>query len=441
MHYDRARFNVWVCHRRFGKTVACVNELIDSAVRFDPASAPRLDIDEAGMEQPGRFAYIAPTYKQAKLIAWDYAKAYTRSLPGRKVNESELWVEIGNGSRIRLFGAEEPDTIRGAYLDGVAFDEYAFMNPAVFTSVVRPMLADRKGWAIFMSTVAGKNHFYRMYEAADGRRNWTRVLHRASQTNYVDPEELAESAEDMTEEEYAREYECDFNAPVPGAYFAKLLRDADDQGRITDVPWTPDLPVHTAWDVGFSDDTAIWFYQVVKMRLHVIDYYASNGEGIGHYINELHRKPYTYGRHLGPHDLMPKTMASGGRSLWEQAKSLGLTFHIAPQLGVNDGINAVRRVLPRMWFDAEKCADGLDALRLYRRERDEDKDGPKPSERAFKDNPLHDWTSHAADAMRYLAVGYTEQRPDEFPGPPRAVPTWNEAAAMIDRGSRRREWA
>lgn len=419
------RFNVWACHRRFGKSVFEVGRCIESAL-----SCP--------MPEP-RVAYVAPYYKQAKRIAWDYAKRFGRQIPGSKFNESELRVDFVNGGRLTLYGADNPDSIRGIYLDHAALDEYAFMNPSVWSSVIRPMLTDRKGSADFCSSVFGKNHFHDMKEMARKRMEagdpeWFYAIRPASMTGIIDPAELAKARADLSEEEYLREFECDFDAPVPGAYYAALLRQAEEDGRITDVPWIPDIPVHTAWDIGFSDDTAIWFYQVVRSRIHLIDYYAASGEGIGHYVNVLHRKPYTYGRHNGPHDLVPQTMASNGRSVWEQAKSLGITFRIAPSLGVNDGINAVRRILPRCWWDKTKCEAGLDALRLYRREWDDGK-------QSYKDKPLHDWTSHPADSMRYLAVSYVEDREDEFPGPPRAVPTWNEAAAMIDRGARRREWA
>lgn len=419
------RFSVLVCHRRFGKTVLMLLVLLSKALD-NRKTAPR-------------YAYIAPYRVQAKEVAWDYLKRFAGAIPGAEFNEGELRCDLPNGARIQLYGADNPDRMRGLYLDGAVFDEYAQINPSTWTEIVRPMLADRKGWAAFIGTVAGRDAFFRLFEhakgqMADGNPDWFAALYRASKTGIVDEAELIDAQALMTEDEYAREFECDFDAAVPGTFYAQALREAEDAGRIGVVPWEPDRPVHTAWDIGFSDDTAIWFYQQVGRALHVIDFYASNGEGIGHYVNELQRKPYTYGKHFGPHDLRPKTMASGGRSLWEQANSLGFRFHIVPELSVNDGINAVRRIMPRVWFDAEKCAAGLDALRLYRREWDDDK-------KAFKDKPLHDWTSHAADAMRYLAVGYTEQRPDEFPGQPRAVPTWNEAAAMIDRGSRQREWA
>ena len=393
-HRRDERWAVLVCHRRAGKTVACVAELVLSAL--------------VCTKQDGRYAYVCPQFNQAKDVAWIYIKRLTADIPGIQYNESELRADLPNGARIRLYGADNPDRLRGLYLDGVILDEFADMRSSVWGEVVRPMLADRKGWAVFIGTPKGHNEFYDAYQDALTRKDWFTLMLKASNSGLIDDEELMDAKRGMTDDQFAQEFECSFEAAIAGAYYSKDIVGE----QITDVPYDPAIPVYTAWDIGYSDDTAIWFYQVTRGEIHVIDFYAANGYGVEHYASVLDGKGYNYAR-LGskpflwlPHDARAKTFASGGKSSQEQFNALGYTSRITPELSLQDGIQATRMALPRMWFDREKCRDGIEALKLYRREWDSDK-------KVFRDKPLHDWTSHAADAARYMSISWRELKPEE----------------------------
>ncbi len=381
------RFNVIVCHRRFGKSVLGVNHLIRAAAR---TAHPR-----------PRFAYLAPYYKQAKSVAWDYLKHFTQPIPGVRQNESELRVDLPNGARLSLLGADNPDALRGIYLDGVVLDEFGQMAPRVFSEIVRPALADREGFAIFIGTPKGRNGFYQLYERAKSDRRWFTALYKASETGILSADELADARAVMTPDEYAQEFECSFQAAVAGAYYAALVEQAEEQGRIGNVPWDPRLPVHTAWDLGIDDATAIWFCQQQGPEIRLVDYYESSGVGLDHYARVLQEKRYVYGDHILPQDAQVRELGTG-RSRIETLASLGIAARPGRGFAVEDGINAVRLMLPRCWFDGTRCARGLDALRQYRRDFDE-------KLQSFRARPVHDWASHAADAFRYLAVGLRER--------------------------------
>ena len=388
IHRELKRFSVLVCHRRFGKTVLCINELIDRALNNDK-SRPR-------------YAYVAPLYRQAKQVAWDYLKHYARPLPGVKMNESELRVDLPGDRRIQLYGADNPDALRGIYLDGVVLDEYAQMSPRVWSEVLRPALTDRGGWAIFIGTPRGRNAFWRLYEHARAEPGWYAARHRAGETGVIPAAELEAARRDMSEDEYAQEFECSFEASLPGTYYAKALAEAEAQGRIANAPWDPAVPVHTAWDLGIGDSTCIWFIQQVGRELHWIDFHEASGVGLDHYAKTLREKPYVYGEHLLPHDARARELGSG-RTRVETRAALGIPVRVVPRQAVEDGINAVRNLLPQSWFDADRCARGLEALRNYRREWD-DRLG------VFHPAPLHDWASHAADAARTAAMGLRPAR-------------------------------
>ena len=389
MHKELKRWNVLVMHRRFGKTVWAVNQLIKTTLTC-PLPRPRT-------------AFVAPTFAQAKRIAWDYVKFYAGVIPGVQFNETELRADFPNGGRIMLLSAENPDALRGIYLDECVFDEFGMQNPRVWGEVVRPALSDRQGSACFLGTPAGHNHFFDLLETAksqlaEGSSDWYYKICKASDTGIVRPEELEAAQAQMTPEQYEQEYECSFTAAIIGAYYGKLLSDADDNGRVTRVPYDPAYPVHTAWDLGINDSTAIWFAQVFRGgAVNVIDYYESSGVGLDHYADVLNRKDYTYGDHLAPHDIEVRELGSG-KSRWETAYSLGLRFRVIPKMKVADGINAARMLIPKCYFDRDKCGEGLEMLRQYRQEWDEKR-------KSFRDHPRHDYTSHAADAFRYLAVG------------------------------------
>ena len=385
---DRARFSALVCHRRFGKTVLAVNHLIKAALA---CTKPR-----------PRFGYIAPTYAQGKAIAWDYFQHYSAPIPGVAINQSELRIDYPNGGQVRIYGGDNPDSLRGLYFDGVVLDEYGLHRPAVFTEVIAPALSDRGGWALFIGTPNGKNQFYDVVQKAkalqaDGDPHWHYAAYKVTDTGYVNAAELAHARAAMTEDEYAQEYLCSFEASVRGAYYAKEMAAAENEGRITTVPIDPILPVHTDWDLGIGDSMAIWFSQSLRSgEVRLIDYYEDSGEGFPHYIRVLREKGYTYGTHWAPHDIKVRELTSG-RSRLEVAASLGLRFELVPQGAFDDGIHAVRMLLPVCWFDRARCQVGIEALRHYRKQLNTVLNEYKPTE-------VHDWASHGAAAFRYLAV-------------------------------------
>jgi hypothetical protein len=377
------RFGAVVCHRRFGKTVLALNHLQVAAL-------------ECQLQRP-RFGFLAPTYTQAKSIAFDYLTHYADPIPGCKVSVSELSVTYPNGGQVRLYGADNPDSLRGLYFDGVVLDEYGLMPPKVFSEVLRPALSDRQGWALFLGTPAGKNQFYEVIQQAKDDPTWFYALHRASETQIIAADELLAAKKDMTADEYAQEYECSFEASIKGAIYSGELDRARASGQITRVSVDPVLPVDTDWDLGVGDATTIWFSQSLRSgEIRLIDYYESSGEGLPHYAQVLKDKGYTYGTHWAPHDIQVRELASG-RSRLEAAASLGIRFQVAPNVALEDGIHAARMLFPRCWFDADKCKAGLEALQHYRRDYN-----TRLNE--FKAVPVHDWSSHGADAFRYLAT-------------------------------------
>lgn len=390
-YHERAqRWAIVVAHRRCGKTVATINDVIKRAV-------------ECLLPEP-RYAYVAPTYAQAKDVAWSYLKRFAEPLI-REVNETELRVELINGARIRLYGADNPDRLRGIYLDGVVLDEYADMKPTVWGEVIRPVLSDRKGWATFIGTPKGRTGLWDIWEEARKEpERWFRLMLKASETHILADAELADARRTMTPEQYEQEYECSFEAAVIGAYYGRLMAAAEADKRITGVPYDPSALVYTSWDLGVRDATSIWFAQVIGREIHLIDFYENSGAELGHYVREVMARPYVYARHIVPHDAQAKELGTGMTRLevLEKLFGHGAPLTVATMHRVEDGINAVRMKLPMMWFDAKKCEKGIDALKLYRAEWDENR-------RALKPNPVHDWTSHAADSLRYLCMSIDHQ--------------------------------
>lgn len=389
LHRRKTRWAVVVAHRRAGKTVACINELIKAAVTFQGES--------------GRFAYVAPFYKQAKSVAWDYLKRFAAPIPNITINESELRIDFPNGARIQLFGADKADGLRGLYFDGLVADEYGDWKPSVWEYIIRPALADRQGWAIIIGTPKGRNEFYQRVKRAESDAEWTLVIVKASTSGILRPSEMLALQTEMSEDAWRQEMECDFDAAVPGAIYGREMYMAEQDGRITEVEYQPSVPVFTAWDLGYSDDTAIWFYQVIKGEVHLLEYYGASGLSMDDYMEVVTSRPYHYAMHWLPHDARAKTLASGGKSIEEMArKALGSgKIRIVPMLSVMDGIQAARSMLPRCWFDREKCEHGIDALKAYQREWNEDT-------KAFRQTPRHDWSSHASDGFRMLAIAWRE---------------------------------
>jgi phage terminase large subunit len=396
--HDRTqRWAVIVAHRRCGKTVSCLNDMIFRALIEG--------------KEDGRYAYVAPYYSQAKNVAWDYLLRFSKPVMA-KANQSELWVELINGARIRLFGADNADSLRGLYLDGIVLDEYADMRPRIWGEIIRPLLADRNGlngfktWAVFIGTPKGHNAFFDIYNNATKDPDWYVKVLRASQTGLLPQAELDDAKKVMSEDQYLQEMECDFESAILGAYFGKEMRQLTDQGRIRDIEYDPMFPVHTAWDLGYSDDTAIWWFQVVHGEIRMLDYHSSNGQPVAFYAGIIasreKERGYIYGTHYLPHDARAKTLASNKSIIEQLSDKIPLKcLKIVPSLSLQDGIQATRLALTRAWFD-HKCEDGIECLRQYQREYDEDK-------KVFRDKPRHDWTSHGADAFRMLSIAWKEE--------------------------------
>lgn len=390
------RFGVLVCHRRFGKTVLGVNVNQQTALMTEK---PR-----------PRTAYIGPTYRQGKATAFDYMQFYARPIPNVKTNQSELRIDYPNEGQARIYGADNPDALRGIYLDRAVLDEFGLHPAKTFSEVIGPTLVDRGGSALFLGTPNGKNQFFEIAQhakqrEAQGDPEWFFREYKASQTGLLDAAYLEQAKQLMTADEYAQEFECSFEAAVKGAIFARELEQARTENRITRVPYEPALPVDTTWDLGFGgkgDSTAIWFTQSLRTHeLRVIDYYEAQGEGLPHYAQVLQSKRYAYGQHWAPHDIIVKE--STGKTRIETASQLGITFQIVPNVSIEDGIHAARMIFPKCWFDQEKCAKGLEAMQHYRRDYNQ-------TLNEFKAMPVHDWASHGADAFRYLGVRH--QPPD-----------------------------
>jgi hypothetical protein len=381
VHESEGRWKVIVCHRRAGKTVSALNHL-----QRDALQTPN-----------SRFAYIAPTYRQAKNVAWDLIKFYARPIPDVSFNEAELRVDYPNGARITLYGADNPDALRGIGLWGVVFDEYSQQPSNIFSEIIRPALADHEGYAIWIGTPKGKNDFYHLFEHAKQTENWLAILKTVDDTGEIPESELQDARCTMTEDEYQQEFYCSFEAAIQGAYYSKELARAREEKRITNVPYQENALVHTWWDLGVGDSTSIGFFQQIGTGWAMIDYYEASGEGLSHYVQVLKEKKYIYGEHYAPHDIQVRNLGETAESRLEIAKKLGINFRITPKLSLEDGINAARLRFSTLWIDEDKCGQFVNAISLYRKEWNN-----KMGE--FKSHPLHDWTSHAADMFRYWAV-------------------------------------
>ena len=381
---DSKRFGVVVAHRRMGKTVSAINHLIKDAL-LNQKEAPR-------------YAYIAPTYGQAKRVAWDYLVKYAEPLGGTS-NISELRVDFW-GRRIQLFGSDNPETLRGQYFDGVILDEIGDQNPKIWTDIVRPALADRKGWCLFIGTPKGHNHFKELRDRAEKEDGWGLLEFKASETGVVDDTELKAAKNEMGEDKYRQEFECSFDAAVEGSYYGQILNELEEKKHMQEIPREELSRTFTAWDLGMGDSTSIWVAQLVGTEVRLIDYYENHGVGLDHYVKWIKDNDYSKAEHILPHDVRVRELGTG-KSRLEMLEESGLEVKIAPRMGLDDGIQAVRRLLPRCWFNVPKVQTGLNCLRNYRRDYDEKR-------KIFYERPLHDWSSHGSDSFRYLALGLDE---------------------------------
>lgn len=395
---------VCVWHRRAGKDLFAINTIV-----------PKM------FERVGTYWHMLPTYKQGRNIVWNgftkESKAFLSHFPDELVaskNATEMRITTKNGSIYQVVGTDNINSLVGTNPVGVVFSEYSLHDPAAW-DLIRPILAENGGWALFIYTARGKNHGYKLLEMAKKNKKWfQQVLVAGSGPNatkrpdgspvisdeVIEEERLSLMPEEMIEQEFY----CSFEAPLIGAYYGQQMMFLDKQNpkRIGNVPYDPRLPVNTWWDLGMDDSTSIWFAQEYGMEMRLIDYYENSGEGLAHYAKTMKDRGYVYGIHVAPHDINVRELGTG-KSRFEVAQDLGIKFRVAKKHTVEDGIEAVRGILPTCWFDETKCERGIAALREYRKDWDEEK-------KVFRSTPLHNWASHGADAFRIGAYGKKERR-------------------------------
>ena len=384
-HNRKQRWAVLNTHRRAGKTVSVVNDIIIGALECQ--------------EHRPQFAYIGPTYTQAKRIAWQFLKDYAEEHLARPPQEAELKVTLKNDATILVLGADNADAIRGMYLDGAIMDEYAMYRPSVFSTIVRPALSDRHGWGVFASTPKGKNLFYEKYRDAKKFPNEYALIElKASTSGIIHPEELAELRRDMDAEEFAQEYECSFDAAMKGAIYADQINLMFHEQRVA-CEIDPNLPVHCAFDLGFTDATVIVWFQVDRQgRVRVVGCEAYSGQEIFFYIDRIHQfgQQFEVGDVWLPHDARAKNLQTG-KSVVEQFLHNGIYPKIVPNHKIRDRIAATRKEFSRIWINESTTGDLLEALKAYYREWDD-------NTMMFSDRPVHDWASHYADAFGYMCM-------------------------------------
>lgn len=393
--YRRA---VLLWHRRSGKDKTLINFVAKKA-----------------MERVGSYYYFFPTYTQGNKILWSGMDRdgfkFTDHIPKslrRRTDNGKMLVELLNGSIIQVIGTDNIDSVVGTNPVGCVFSEYALQDPRAW-DFVRPILAENGGWAVFNFTPRGRNHGFELVELAKSDpEHWYLNILTVNDTHAISDEVLRQEREEIVKKDgndalYQQEYLCSFDAPIQGAYYATQLLKAHEEKRIGSVPHEPSIPVTTYWDLGVGDSTTIWFAQATGQEIRLIDYYESSGEGLAHYVQTLQQRGYVYGDHYAPHDIEVRELGTG-KSRLEVARELGVNFRIAPKLSVEDGIDAARNILNRCWFDQDKCARGLDALKSYHKEYDD-------KNKTYKDRPKHDWASHGADAFRYFAVSHRKEQP------------------------------
>lgn len=398
-HERTQRWAVLVVHRRGGKTVAGINELIKGALTC-PNRAPR-------------FAYLAPFRQQAKTVAWDYLKHFSAPVPGGKVSEGELYREFPNGGRVTLFGADNYEALRGIYLDGVVVDEPADMSREVWTDILRPALSDRRGWGVWIGTPKGRNAFYRLYDAACSDPDWYTLNLPASVSKILPQEELTSALKAMGPESYAREYECSFNAAVPGSIYGDLIAGLRQKSQIQDFPHNVDYPLMTFWDVGDSDYTCINLVQFEGRHINLLNYHSATGQGPGHYADQCRKWEAQYGvsiaQHYLPHDAENITHGSSWK---KELSDAGLrNIRIVPRTpDIWLGIHELRALLPRFYIHKTECAkaqgdarepipSALDCLEFYHKKEVEEGG-------TLTDKPVHDEFSHGADSLRTFAEAH-----------------------------------
>lgn len=347
--------------------------------------------------------YIFPTFAQAKRVIWD---SVTNSgdrildyIPEELIfskNSQEMKIRFVNGSLLQLVGSDNINSLMGTNPYGVVFSEYSLQDPRAY-SFIRPILAANDGWALFISTPRGRaNHLYSLYEVAQNDPAWKCIKLTLDDTRHISDDRMDQERKEMSEDMIQQEYYCSFDAGIQGSYYARYIDRMRLEKRICSVVWENGFPVHTAWDIGVRDSTTIIFFQNIGQMVHIIDCYENQKVGLEHYVKILNEKPYSYGKHIAPHDIQVKEFGTGMTRL-EKARQLGIRFSVAPSISVMDGIESVRSCLGKVVIDENKCVSLIRSLEQYRQEYD-------AKNKVYRPNPLHDFSSHWCDAMRYLAI-------------------------------------
>lgn len=399
------RRGVAVWHRRSGKDKTALN----------------LQIKEM-LKRVGVYYYFFPTFTEGKRIMWDGigadGKPYLHHFPDEIIaakNETEMQIRTGNGSLFQIIGTDKFNRVRGPNPIGCVFSEYSNQDPRAW-DVIRPILTENNGWAIFLYTPRGKNHGWHLYDMAKHNDLWFASLLTVHDTRRADgtPVISAQAIEEehkagMAEDMIQQEFYCSFEGGIVGAYYAELINDARKAERIRSVPYDPATPVHTGWDLGMDDMNAIWFFQVVGPWINIIDYFEDSGKGLSYYMSILADKKeelgYRYGEYYFPHDIEVRDLSQEGdrtrKEYLEQEWNIKITT--VPRIKTQgEGIQAVRSMLPKAYFDELRCERGVNALENYRREWDD-------KNKTYRNYPLHDWASHGAKAMESVAIGLQRQ--------------------------------
>lgn len=396
MNIEKKKRAILVWHRRSGKDKTLINFVVQKM-----------------MERVGSYYYFFPTYQQGRKILWEgvdrsgfkFLEHFPKEMLKKKPNDTEMKIDSANGSIFRIVGTDNIDSVVGTNPVGCVFSEYSLQDPMAW-DYMRPILAENGGWAVFNFTPRGENHGYQLLEMAKDDPAWFTQVLTVDDTGAISRDVLEQErreiiAKDGNDALYQQEYYCSFKVPIAGAYYAHQIMTADNDGRITGVPYEARIPVDTWWDLGIDDSMTIWFSQTVGREIRFIDYYETSGEGLVHCAKVLRERPYVYGEHTAPHDIEVRELTSG-KSRQETARGFGINFRVAPKLGIEDGIDAARNIFSRCWFDKKKCDRGLNALKSYHKEFDE-------KNKIYRNHPCHDWASHGADGFRTFAVSYREK--------------------------------
>lgn len=391
---------VLVWHRRSGKDKTMFNALVWHA-----------------LQRVGNYYYVFPEFNQGRKALWDNIDSegfktinHIPEAVRKRTDQQQMLIELYNGSIIQVIGASDIDRIVGTNPIGIVFSEYSLMSPSVIGFLL-PIVTENKGFMWFNFTPRGDNHAKNLYMQAQ-KQGWFVSFLSASDSHIFSDKELEEVKREYLglygdERLFNQEFMCSFDEPIQGSYYGDLIAQAEEQGRVGELPHLPEEPVHTYWDLGVGDATSIWFVQFKGDEVHILDYYEANGKGLDHYVKHLQNKTYVYGDHYAPHDIRIREFGSG-LSRIETARNLGLNFKVAPKLSIEDGINACRLLLPRCYFHKQRTELGLAALKNYHRKYNEDT-------RVFDNKPLHDWSSNGADAFRTLAVAAKKNNLNNIP--------------------------